>query len=291
MKRFRGWKGLTGIFIFVFVLSVFLLPGFVTTSIAEQRAATTAGAKAGAATTAGLSKGTIVALVVAAAAIAGIIAASGDDDDVVAISGKSDAQETAEDFLAAADATTEKAMTDTTQALTGTGDLQNLNGFFESLDASVLGDWQAGFLEGLTLDDVGAALDALTADGLLKAALQKQAMTNFPTEAAYALYSALYDGLNNPKYTKGARALANLLASLRKNGNIKGLTGLGNLIRSILEGELAATKNQIAGIGSDPDNYINALLTAIHTGYNVTVLSTYHGGGITTTTVHLAKNQ
>ncbi len=285
MKRLKGWKLSAGVIVFVFSFSILLLPGSVTTSIAAQGAAASAGAKAGAATAAGISKGTIAAIVIAAAAIAGIIAASGDDDGgVVAVSGTP-----LDEALAKTDATTEAALSQLTQALTGAGELDFLNDFMASIDSNVLADYQDALSENLTLTDVTEALDALTAGGLLKGTLLKGVSSDFKTIPAWRLYSILYDNLNNTSYSNGAKALANLLASLVSGGNLAGLTGLKSLMASITANELDAIKSLVAGIAADPSTYLDTLLTALHPGYDVTVTTVDHGGGIKTTTVHLTK--
>ena len=284
MKRLRGWKKSAGVLVFVFSLSMFLLPGSVTTAIAAQNAAASAGAKAGAATAAGVSKGTIVAIIVAAAAIAGIIAASGDDDGgVVATGGASDV----DTLLASTDATTEAALTQLVQSLTGAGELAFFDDFMESLDSSVLAEYQSALSENLTMADVTEALDALKADGLLKGTLQKQSESSF-SPAAYKLYSALYDGLNNPEFSKGASSLAKLLASLKVNGNTLGLKGLGDLVRNLESSELAAVQKLADQIATDP-TALDTLFTTLHPLYDVTVTTVTDIHGIKTTTTHFTK--
>ena len=293
MKRFRGWKKSTGVLTFVFVLSIFLLPGFVTSSIADQGAASSAGAKAGAATAAGISKGTIVALVVAAAVVAGVIAASGDDGGAVALSkAPSDADSTSDAFINNTSAATQAATSEVAQSLTGAGEMQNLDQFVASLDEANLAEWQGSVSSATTLADVTEVVNALAADGLLKGTLQKKVQADFTTDAAWALYTTLYEGLNsdNPKYKNGATAFAHLLKSLRDTTNINGLKALINFLDSISVGELSAIQNMVAGMAKDPKGFTETLLTKLHPGYTPITTTVHHGGGVYTTSTHLAKN-
>ena len=184
-------------------------------------------------------------------------------------------------FLETADAETEESMNQLVQALTGECDLQILDQFVQSIDDMILAEWQESVSAATTLTDISEALNALTAEGLLKGVLQKKVQSEFLTAESWKLYSVLYDGLNstNSKYQAGAVAFADILKSLQDNNNTDGLGAFSDFLDNLSTSELSATQTLTNGIAQNPEQYIEALLSALHPGYTVVVTSTDLGGG------------
>lgn len=83
MERLINWKYVL-MFVIVFSVSTFILPGLTTKAMAQaEPGAAAAGAAAGTATTAAITTGTIIAAaVVAAAVVAAVVAAGGEGAEV-----------------------------------------------------------------------------------------------------------------------------------------------------------------------------------------------------------------